>query len=188
MSARHFLFGFSGRVNRAKLWLWILIAFVFTIVMMVIAGVGFDWSAPLAAIKQQHAPIDWAKVPHPACKGAVSIAALVALGLLYIAYVWSKLAIYAKRLHDRGRTAWWLLVYVGLPAVLVLGTHCPAMHPGAATAFARVLSVVIGIVVFIDLFCLKGTKGANKFGADPLEPNWCDPEKPEKGCTPRPEL
>lgn len=200
MSARHYLFHFCGRINRAKIWLWVVIAIVAFIVAAVIACFGFDWSATLTALKAQHgqAVVDWSKVPKPGCKGAVSVVAMIAIGLIYIAYLWSKLAVYAKRLHDRGRSAWWLVVYLGVP-LLLMGYAChsaapcfvagmAAIHHGALPVrIAHWVSVLIGLWVFIDLFCLKGTKGANKYGADPLEPNWCDPEKPEKGCVPKPE-
>lgn len=200
MSARHYLFGFSGRINRAKIWLWVLFAIVAAIVSVVIVCLGLDWSATTAALKAQHghAIVDWSKVPKPACKGTVTVVAMIAVGLIYIAYLWSKLAVYAKRLHDRGRSAWWLVVYLGVPLVLMgyachSATPCfaagvAAIHHGALPVrIAHWLSVLISLWVFIDLFCLKGTKGANKYGADPLEPNWCDPEKPVKGCVPKPE-
>jgi uncharacterized membrane protein YhaH (DUF805 family) len=201
MSARHYLFGFSGRINRAKVWLWVLIAVAAMIVAAVIACFGFDWSATITSLKAQHgqAVVDWSKVAKPGCKGTVSLVALIAIGLIYIAYLWSKLAVYAKRLHDRGRSAWWLLVYLGVPLAL-MGYACyvtaaPCLMAGMAamkhgslpSLIAHWVSVLIGLWVFIDLFCLKGTKGENKYGADPLAPNWCDPETPEKGCVPKPE-
>jgi uncharacterized membrane protein YhaH (DUF805 family) len=201
MSTRHYLFHFCGRVSRAKIWLWFLIAIVATIVALVIACFGFDWSATLTALKAHHGQtvVDWSKVPKPGSKGAISLVALILIALIYIAYLWSKLAVYAKRLHDRGRSAWWLIVYLALPLALfgyaghVAGTPCFAAgaalpHHGPLPAvIAHWLAVLICLWVFIDLYCLKGTKGANKYGADPLEPNWCDPEKPVKGCVPKPE-
>jgi len=200
MKAGQYLFGFSGRINRAKIWLWVLIAIAFVIVMAVIAGLGFEWKATLDALKAQkgHAPIDWSLVPKPGCKGTVSLIAMIAMGLVAIAYLWAKLAVYAKRLHDRAKSAWWLVVYLGVPMALhgygchVAGKPCggdPLHHLHAMTLPGKIacgLALLIGIWVFIDLFCLKGTKGANKYGADPLEPNWCDPEKPVKGCKPKP--
>jgi uncharacterized membrane protein YhaH (DUF805 family) len=181
MSAKHYLFGFSGRINRAKVWLWVLIAILLWIVAGAVAAIGFDWSATIAALK---APVADAVIPHPACKGTASIVAMVVIGLIAIVYAWALLAIYAKRLHDRNRSAWWLLAYVLLPCILNgYGCH----HGGALGNVGRSIAGLIGLWVFIDLYCLKGTKGANKYGTDPLEPNWCDPEKPVKGCTPRPE-
>jgi uncharacterized membrane protein YhaH (DUF805 family) len=55
---------------------------------------------------------------------------------------WPSLAVSLKRLHDRNKSAWWLFL---------------ALIP------------IVGIIwVFIELGCLKGTAGENRFGPDPL--------------------
>jgi uncharacterized membrane protein YhaH (DUF805 family) len=51
------------------------------------------------------------------------------------------LAVTVRRLHDLDRTGWWVL--------LVL--------------------TVIGIVVLLAWFCMRGTVGPNQYGPDPLE-------------------
>jgi uncharacterized membrane protein YhaH (DUF805 family) len=50
------------------------------------------------------------------------------------------LSIAVRRLHDLDRTGWWLLI----------------------------IFTVIGIVVLLIWFCMRGTMGANRFGPDPL--------------------
>jgi uncharacterized membrane protein YhaH (DUF805 family) len=50
------------------------------------------------------------------------------------------LAVSARRLHDLDRTAWWLLLII----------------------------TVIGDILLLIWFCLRGTPGPNRFGADPL--------------------
>ncbi len=51
------------------------------------------------------------------------------------------LAVTVRRLHDTGRSAWWLLI---------------------------VLIPVIGYIVLIVFACLKSEPGANRFGPNPL--------------------
>ena len=51
------------------------------------------------------------------------------------------LAVTIRRLHDLDRTGWWVL--------LVL--------------------TVIGIIVLLAWFCMRGTVGPNRYGPDPLE-------------------
>ena len=51
------------------------------------------------------------------------------------------LAVGARRLHDLDRTGWWLLLYL-LP--------------------------LIGWLVLLVFFVLRGTEGSNRFGPDPL--------------------
>lgn len=200
MTTRHYLFGFSGRINRAKIWLWILIAIAAYVVMGLVVAYGFDWSATLAALKAHtaHTPVDWAKVPHPACKGTVSIAAMIVLALIVLAMIWAKFAVYIKRLHDRAKSAWWLVLYWAVPVALHgYACHAAGMpHHGGPHAMmqampiagkaAYAVAMLIGLWVFIDLFLIGGTKGENKYGPDPRDPNWCDPDKPAKGCRPKP--
>ena len=59
-----------------------------------------------------------------------------------IAVFWSGLAIAAKRWHDRGKSAWWILV-----------------------AFVPVIG---SLWYLIECGFLKGTTGPNAYGSDPL--------------------
>ncbi len=52
------------------------------------------------------------------------------------------IALYAKRWHDRGKSGWWSLI--GL------------------------IPVIGGLWMLIELGFLKGTGGANQYGADPV--------------------
>jgi uncharacterized membrane protein YhaH (DUF805 family) len=67
-------------------------------------------------------------------------------GAPILAIVWAlatflpSLAVGARRLHDGNRTGWWLLLYL----------------------------TVIGALLLLVWFCLKGTDGQNQYGQDPL--------------------
>lgn len=52
------------------------------------------------------------------------------------------LAVSVRRLHDIDRTGWWMLIVL----------------------------TVIGLILLLVWFCLRGTPGPNRYGADPLEP------------------
>lgn len=70
-----------------------------------------------------------------------------ALGFLIgLISLWPGLAILIKRWHDRDRSAWWLL-----------------------TLLIPLLNFVPMVWIFIEVWFLKGTDGANRFGADPLQ-------------------
>lgn len=205
MSLSQYLFGFSGRINRAKVWVYLLIVIVVELVAMVIAAFGFDWMPTLESMQAQSGQmfIDYSKLAAPLCKGTISLVVLIVLGLIALAYIWSALAIYTKRLHDRNKSMWWLLAYVLLPEALFAYSFTQLTGPMAGAGpnlalgnltmpgvIAYSAALLIGLWVFIELFCLKGTTGANRFGRDPLtpgEPNWCDPVNPAEGCTPKPE-
>jgi uncharacterized membrane protein YhaH (DUF805 family) len=61
-----------------------------------------------------------------------------------VAYIWVSLALGVKRCHDRDKSGWWLLLF-GLASLTVIGILWP----------------------FIELACLDGTPGPNRFGPSP---------------------
>ena len=63
--------------------------------------------------------------------------------LFYLVTIIPDLAVSVRRLHDTDSSGWWLL----------LG-----------------LVPLIGMIVLIVWWCLEGSKGYNRFGADPLQP------------------
>ena len=56
---------------------------------------------------------------------------------------WISLAIQIKRWHDRNKSGWWV--------------------------FIELIPFIGAIWAFVELGCLKGTYGRNRFGPDPLE-------------------
>ncbi len=91
MNWGHLLFGFTGRINRAKWWLAILIINILYVVVLIVA------------LTTQS-------------EGITGL-----LGVLFlIAWNWIGLAASAKRLHDLDRSGAWLLVFIGVPILLGL--------------------------------------------------------------------
>jgi len=79
----------------------------------------------------------------------------------------SCLAVSVRRLHDRDRSAWWLLLYLLAP--LTLQTIAAFNDLDAAlTVMLNVLAGAITIWALVDLGCLRGTWGTNRYGPDPL--------------------
>jgi uncharacterized membrane protein YhaH (DUF805 family) len=88
---------------------------------------------------------------------------------LYIALIWLGLAISVKRLHDREKSSWFLPVYWGPPMVLgALGFVAHLNDSGGLSLVCALGETAIGIWMFIELGCLRGTPGTNRFGSDPL--------------------
>jgi uncharacterized membrane protein YhaH (DUF805 family) len=152
----HFLFGFSGRINRAKYWLWVLIYFIAAIVVaIVMAVINSDMVGGIVQF-------------------AFSVAAFI-----------SALAIMSKRLHDRNKSAWWILLFVVVPMILlgigigaavygVIVSGADAANfdfgkLGAVGIVCLLATLAIYIWAFVELGCLRGTVGPNQYGADPLE-------------------
>jgi len=60
-----------------------------------------------------------------------------------VGYLWPLLAVSAKRWHDHNKSAWWVLIQ---------------LIPGIGALWA-----------IVELGCLRGNLGPNRFGPDPLE-------------------
>lgn len=167
----HALFGFSGRIGRQTFWLSIVALVVLISVLYIIAGIflGFPQMNP-------NQPPDFS---HPFYKAYFGISLLS---------LWPSLAISVKRLHDRDRRGWWLLLPYALmliagammmmnPAMMMVPGDLAApipgqtpMSPGPMIAFgiAMLLSMIAMLWLFIVLGFLRGSNGPNRFGADPL--------------------
>ena len=138
MNPGNLLFTFKGRINRAKYWLAVLI---WCVVWAAVLGAGFG-----GEMIADNA-------------GAILIAIIL---LLLVTSGVSGVAVGIKRLHDRDKSGWWLLIFYLLPAVFdgIGRSGVPAL---SLVAFA------ISIWGFVELGCLRGTDGPNTYGPDPLE-------------------
>jgi uncharacterized membrane protein YhaH (DUF805 family) len=112
--------------------------------------------------------------------GIILVGALAALtpmlGLiaipLAVAFFWASLAVGARRLHDRDKSAWWVALLQAVPFVLSslsqLLSKASSEDVAALAAALGLISLPFSIWAFVELGCLRGTVGPNRFGADPL--------------------
>jgi uncharacterized membrane protein YhaH (DUF805 family) len=77
----------------------------------------------------------------------------------------SSIAVAIKRLHDRNKSGWWLLVFYLLPGVI--GNIGP--YTGLDIVF-QLASLALSIWALVELGFLRGTSGPNQYGPDPLVP------------------
>ncbi len=92
---------------------------------------------------------------------------IATIGVIYLLLLWPTLAIGVKRLHDRNKSAWWLVVFYVAPTLLnVLGEGGEAEGVGAM--IFGLASLAISIWALVELGFLRGTVGANRYGPDPL--------------------
>jgi uncharacterized membrane protein YhaH (DUF805 family) len=83
------LFGFRGRINRAKYW---IAAIVYTSLMIAIFGLGLFFN--------------------------FSMLFLAFAAMIFVAIIVSGFAVGLKRLHDRDKSGWWLLAFYFVPPLL----------------------------------------------------------------------
>jgi uncharacterized membrane protein YhaH (DUF805 family) len=81
---------------------------------------------------------------------------------------WFLAATTVKRLHDRNKSGWWMVPLLIAPDVFNrLEDRLPDSCAVAVISFVALLLCIWG---FVELFCLRGTGGPNRFGPDPLAP------------------
>jgi uncharacterized membrane protein YhaH (DUF805 family) len=139
-----FLFGASGRINRAKYWrstlLFTVAGLMAAVVLFTVAGI----AAPLFVIMVVLVLIPW--------------------------LLWG-FSITTERLHDRDKSAWWLVVFYLVPGVLGQLAKT-AWFAGAASAVLHYIlalaSFAFTIWGFVEIGCLRGTAGSNTYGPGPL--------------------
>ena len=140
----------EGRSGRREFWMFVLLNVIvyvafFALLIGIVGGAGMSLADPTNL-------------------GAMMAGAGAAVMVLLIVpfYIWALLttvasvAVTIRRLHDLNLTGWAYLLY---PVLLVAA---------AAISPYLMFAVVIGCIV---VMCLPGTKGANKYGSDPTDPN-----------------
>ena len=152
MKLQKILFSFEGRIGRGTYWLAIL-ALIVAVVVLTFA-------------------------PFLLNSEAAAVLMLVVSQFIWLLCLWPILAVGAKRLHDRDKSGWWLLVFWLLPFALVVAGFNIALFDdprtgrsgdfstGAILVLASLLPALWGIV---ELGILPGTKGPNLYGADPAQ-------------------
>jgi uncharacterized membrane protein YhaH (DUF805 family) len=144
MSMSQLLFSFSGRLNRKPYWLTtlcLILVFLVLITVVFVVGGASILSGDLSGL------------------GAM----IIILVLLYIPLLWIGLALGAKRLHDRNKSGWWLLLFWFLPAILQ-GAGEQIDGIGIVLTLAGLAISIWGLV---EIGFLRGTVG--QYGPDPLE-------------------
>jgi uncharacterized membrane protein YhaH (DUF805 family) len=164
-----YLFRFDGRINRARLWLAMLVLLCWMMVLVALTtAVGSLLGDPGPASIGTN---DLFKLIDPDTFRSLTAADLPAF-LIKLActplVLWVYLATSTKRLHDRDKSGWWLVPFFAVPGLYnQFADRLPDSHfmllPGIA-------AVGLGIWGFVEIYCLKGSITANRFGTDPLAP------------------
>ena len=144
------LFSFNGRINRGKYWLAVLIYMVV-------------WTAFFVAVIVWLGGLNLDNLWGFAGKGLLIW--LVGLILLILG-TWSGLAVGVKRLHDRDKSGWWILLFWLGPSFL--GSWQTATPDLSGVFILSLAAMAILIWAFVELGCLPGTPGPNQYGPDPL--------------------
>jgi uncharacterized membrane protein YhaH (DUF805 family) len=147
-----FFFGFEGRINRAKCLCVILLNFVCLMIFMMVVPLSIGGSFYNADPK-------WAKpLALALLAGTVGPALIISTGCFA--------ALLIKRLHDRDKSGWWMVLFFIAPSLL--GKLSDRLDDQTAVFVVSAAGFGLSVWCFVEIFCLKGSKGPNRFGSDPL--------------------
>jgi uncharacterized membrane protein YhaH (DUF805 family) len=137
-------FKFDGRVNRAPFW---IAALIFAVINLALFFLGYatEQNAVFQAIN----------------------------GMLGIVILISSIAVGVKRLHDRNKSGWYLLLFYFAPGVLLAASVLVGEFVEDSDIIGTVLTllgVALMVWAFVELACLRGTIGTNPYGPDPVAP------------------
>ena len=140
------LFNFKGRINRAKFWLGLLLYLLATAAL---------WGSifSLFFLSQR-----WLVVPY--------LDILLAIVVVLIAWFWL-LAVGTKRLHDRGKSGAWMLVFM-VPAIALMIASVVMDVQGWIATGLSIAEYAFLVWALIELGIVRGTAGPNQYGNDPL--------------------
>ena len=134
---------FRGRSNRARFWLTNVTVYV-----------AFLVGALIAMMLSELSPL-------------ISLVFLPVLAGILLAAIANS----ARRLHDRNKSAWWLILFAIVPAFFSLFAAAGPAAGGTkeATDFIELLGAPFSIWGLVEMGFLKGSPGPNKYGDDPLQ-------------------
>jgi uncharacterized membrane protein YhaH (DUF805 family) len=166
MSLFHLLFGFSGRINRAKYWLAVVLWLVFwAIALPACLLAGFYILGTNLVDGELPSGSDWLE---KYVRLAVDYAVLFIIFLTLVSVSWiSAFAIGVKRLHDRNKSGWLIVLFYVVPSIL--GGIANTSEQAVASFVLGLGSLVISIWGLVELGFLRGTVGPNAYGPDPLQ-------------------
>ena len=147
---------FKGRAQRSEYWWFTLFSIVVSVILGIIASV-----VPVLTF------LEW----------VYSLAVLL-----------PSLAVTVRRLHDTERPAWLLLVYLAIALAWIIGGIVLAVIDGIqnpevldadiqeSSGFIPYVIIcglisLAGVVTLLVLCALPGTRGPNRYGPDPLQPD-----------------
>jgi uncharacterized membrane protein YhaH (DUF805 family) len=165
-----YLFGFKGRIDRAKYWLagliivcWMIFLAALTVASGIVSGggkisFGFDID-------------DIFRIIDPATYHALAGAELPSLLIRAIGtalFLWVYFATSIKRLHDRDKSGWWMVPFFVVPGLY--NQFADRLPDSYLVLPLALIAFVLCVWGFVEMYCLKGSRTTNRFGPNPVLP------------------
>jgi uncharacterized membrane protein YhaH (DUF805 family) len=163
MSVEKLINAFRGRASRLQF--WVVVAVVVPALMVLLLCF---WMYALS-IPGAYENGDPTPLPTDPLGIAGAVAWLVALAVLIVGF----LAAAIRRLHDRDKAWWWVLVFVAAPDLLDFYAFSQTVtrggeNVGGLAQLCELAGYALSLWGLVELGFLRGTAGENRFGPDPL--------------------
>ena len=138
--------GFEGRIGRMQFWIATILAIALILVILFIS-LWVVGEADITVIRLNRL-------------------------IITLVFLYPLLAVWVKRLHDRNRPGYMVIAFL-VPWLLHQTTNLIGLT-GDPLLFTSVdilflgINIVIALWFIVDLGLLRGTKGPNRYGPDPL--------------------
>jgi uncharacterized membrane protein YhaH (DUF805 family) len=156
------LFSFKGRIQRLYFWLTSLVVGVVTSMV----------SSTLESVAQSFG-FGFIDPDIQAFEPSVLLGGL--LSVVGVLNVWINFALAAKRLHDRGRSGWWLLAPTLTLLIAIAFAFVTFSRPAGEREPWNTIGIIfvfgtaaLGLWLFFEIGFFRGAHGPNRFGPDPL--------------------
>ncbi len=168
---------FSGRASRSEYWqIKMLLGVIFIILLVVNLG-GLNARAlgnhigtaltPFGSIASAtHVSISYSQLLEAG--GQVSPFFSIILFVFMIARIILDLAVTVRRIHDLNKSGWWLLL-IFPPGIIGIILFAISDWLELLSVVLIGISSVLAIIFTFWLGFFSGTRGENRFGADPLQ-------------------
>ena len=174
-TSNEFLFSFRGRINRAKYWYAVFASSAFCGVLLGVLALALGRIFG-ASIKSVHlnfldiAPfsVTFSDTGPYFTETLISLLFYAGGAPIVLFGMWFLAATTVKRLHDRDKRGWWIVPLFIAPSIFNrLEGRLPDTY---AVGVLELVAFVLCLWGFVELLCLRGTRGPNRFGPDPLAP------------------
>jgi uncharacterized membrane protein YhaH (DUF805 family) len=146
-----FLLSFEGRINRAKFWYALYVGMISCLVRLVFLVFALD-------VIFGGSGLAW----------LVSLLFYAGATPIFVFAIRIPAATAVKRLHDRNKSGGWIVPFFTAP--ILLGKVADWLGDSYLTHFLMLVLIALSLWGFVEILCLGGTTGPNRFGPDPQAP------------------
>ncbi|MCL2101276.1 MAG: DUF805 domain-containing protein [Fibromonadales bacterium] len=164
---------FKGRARRREYWGFYLFFFIFSLVISIIGGIIGIALGAIAGLAVEGLDV------FATMDSVAQIFINLLSGLYGLAMSLPFLAVLARRLHDIGKSGWWILILVipiiiFIPFVILLVVLAGEGLSNLVIIFtllALIIAVIVPNIIVFAWTLMDGERGENKYGPSPKYPN-----------------